>query len=125
MAQLLNAFDLPLQFYIIDQNNNFDEVQRYCFNLSSTHGRLIDPAPQGDGILFVDLVLDCILKLLTEYTNMCNHSCLQTLVTPGYASRYNAEKQMLWHCCLLYVRLKASETVPTVIAHTLRMTSTW
>jgi hypothetical protein len=79
-------------------------------------------APQVDGLLILDQVLDCPREL-TEYIDINNDSWLLALTMTGQASRHNAARGTLWKCRLAHVGLKALEIVPKVAAATLKLTS--
>jgi hypothetical protein len=100
---LQEVVDLPASFNLISQSPIMDKdvkvkpVNHYGLKRYNRHGRLIATAPQIDGVLVLDLVLDRAPEL-TEYTDIDNkNSCLLALIMTGHASRHDAEKRMLWH----------------------------
>ena len=79
MIILQEVVGLPASFNLISQSQNMDKdvkvgtVNHYGLNLSIRHGKLIANAPQIDGQLVLDRVLDRAPES-TEYTDMNNDS---------------------------------------------------
>jgi hypothetical protein len=114
VLHLPGSFNLISQSQIMDKDVKVQLVNHYGLNLYNCSGKWIPTAHPVDGLFVLDRVLDQPLES-TEYTDIDNNnSCLVALKTTGHASWHDAEKWMLWHCCLAQVSLKALEILPTI-----------
>ena len=104
----------------MDTKIKVEPVNHYGLNLHSRHGMMIATAPQLEGLLLLDQVLDHTPES-TEYIDIDNDSCLLALEPTGHACRHHAEKLMFWHRQSAHVSLKDFEILPT-ITHAPRMT---
>jgi hypothetical protein len=94
VVHLPGSFNLISQCQIMDKYVEVEPVNLYRLNLYNRHGKLIHTAPQVDGLLVLDHVLDRAPGS-TQYTDIENDSCLLALKTTGHASQHDAEKRML------------------------------
>ena len=119
VVHLLGLFNLISQVQYMEKNGKVELVNYYCVNVYNRHGKSMATTPQVDELFVLDCVLDQAQES-TEYTDI-DDSCLLALKMTGYASRHDAEKRMLWHCCFPRVGLQAVEILPP-ITDALRMT---
>jgi len=115
VVHLPGSFNLISQSQIMDKDVKVEQVNHYGLNLDNCHCNMIATPPQVDGLFILDRAPES-----TEYTDI-DDSCPLGPKTTGHASRHDAEKRILWHCCLANVGLKALEILLT-ITHATRVT---